>query len=1796
MDPLSRCNSPLPPLFEDFSQKSGGFDFEPLTLGSGLPEDDLTLSQLPPPLPSPLPEPIDIRALGNQVFAEESGIPEEPINAEQTLDRASVQTLIATLSYLLAWDPSQKNSYAFTRACDRIKEKITLELTSDGENALKNLIEVPLQTLIEAASLFPVDTYTFRELSAAISSLLNKTPPLLALLFEQSPEYFITLIELSIYFKKNLLSRLFTLFFTHVQTISSDHFKRAVTALSKECPPDLIQSLKEAFIRCAPNILPTLTPESFTSLLELFSKKVKKDFTLYTLFSNELYRYDPTYHSPRFQRLGITKALEFAHILVQLHPEAAPSLFKSITSCYLVNEATHELELDALHADTLTCLLKFIYQPLEELVVVCPQEVSSTIIEELTASSADTPCKMEAADPTSVLQLLHLLAEKKGDHIDRLFSSFEKIHCTEDTLGEFSGEELITLSKALFEHGNKNKNIFLTIQKLLLTRNSRGRRAWKELESTTQYEALSIFGRVGAANPELLQFTNPPTREEANSCSYHAQVALFALNCDQQQQLIDKTSSTLLDLLNKNQKLPDTLLLPLYKKYIESNYLLREDLRTALQSHIIHAASDVLSGPELANLLTQGKDTSIIHGALHNFTAVQLQQILGAYSEDKIKNRDFLIAIQDEFLRTTPENNGCKLDTLSFEEQAYLMYVLQKTDVLSEGFFNKIAQPLAAENGKLEGLQPEIVAYVAIGAVYYCKNARLLHRLEEKILRSEYGEAQPLLIEMLNAYTDPRVLIINKNNYTAALADYFKENIILKECAPKLLAKAIIGFLQAPEPPAAQFLTQLRLAFMKGSGEEYSHFHVLDIEEALLLAQKMAEHKIFTKSVYDHFFKAVLLRDENNHTRLSKATYKSLSEFMSLILNKNLLPHPYAEYEKTFVSSLEEAFLRVDENGKTTLEKNTGVNSVLDTMVLFIKHRRMSGIERLWDAIASAILPYKAEGVSALVSHPMLIPYHQQYVFNRLIDQGLPVNLPFANKDTLLILAAKTNNLAGCAKLLERGAPIHKRDANGLSALDHACMNGFTEIARLLITQYHAPIDSFEKSPFQMALKAQTWELDPRRMKAFFKAFFGDFPEIIAHISTDNGEKSLIEYLREHPEILVNRSRRHRDCNPLEVAHLLQDNLVAYSIIHEIVEQMGKTQLMQYLQTLTQKYFEPYATLLPQLFCYACNEGDVPFALELLTAYPKAIHLTDADNYGYLHSMAIAYVNDEDALDLQSDILYPIAEKLLETNIDKNFVNKHGRTPLHDFCDNGIPKTTQLLLSQGADIARVNNKKQTAFQNALGSELWKKAPAHMIQFFETFFGNQPEVMRLIKEHKGNCTLEHFRRMDLEKLIANKAENPLVVPFLFQDLILAMLLIPHLTAREFERHLKDIQNRYPRLSTRLLTDAQYAVNIDTMKASEIEANIPPKVPGVALQELLLLFDEINFTKEGAENYYDPQPLYTELGVTSIAALRAALENDFIKKIEEKRVFQGTPKRGTPALDTFYNTIESAVTHIIAACKKMDNSFDNRKKKSDAIIEFLKTKGMCGARIYNVSRNQYSVIVKNKPLTLENCLTTNLGEFRSILLESLVPSRISEDNKTIYDIHDSLLLLKHFGKKFNIPHAAMFESFDDEYGTRRLNIEEIENQFYFDLYTPTAIIAELSQQFRHDEEFRTLAIDWWKRHVPASWKKEETEKLLEKAAAAAEDRGDDRDDGVGSGAVLKQFVKKNFLNVQGKVTLEAVQQAIEEDRGQEYLGEVMDMTAVPMQMKREALIEMLVILRVITVQKFRDDGAGGSGSSR
>lgn len=2011
MDPYSRSDSPLPPLFEGFELpgKSGSSPFEPLGLDQNPLDDDAPLP------PSPPPEPIDIRSLGDQLFAEESGIPEEPTNAEQKLDRASTHTLLATLSYLLTLDPAQKNSYAFTRACDRLKEKIALELESDSENAHINLSKVPLKTLIESISLFTVDTHTFRELAAAISHTLNSTPSLLTILFGHTPEYFITLIELSAYLDTNLLSRLFTLFLTRAQTISSDHFKRAVTALSKEHSPALIQSLKMAFIMCAPNILPTLSPESFMSLLELFSKIAKKNRVLYTIFSNELHRLDPADNRSKFQRLGITKALDVAQILLKLNPQASSEAFEKITSCYLVDQTSGELEIDALDGDTLTLLLKYIYQPRDAIAVICSQETSDAILEELTASSINRPRKIEATDPALLLQLLHLLTEKKGKHIDYLFSSFEEAHCSEETLREFCGEELITLSKALFTRGNTNKKLFLTIQKLLLTRDSNGRRAWKELESRTQYETLSIFGRVGATNPELLQYTNNPTREETNTCSYHAQLALFALQCTNQQQLIDKTSNSLLDLLNKGQKLPDTLLVPLYIKYVESNYPLREDLRTVLQNHIIHGTS-TLSAPILADVLTKGvgtpsffdviyrelttqapngttklqelsietlsatiesvlsrpayhkaevatlfarelcridttqrprlskasgtlfatlincflpykeelpqlfalfsqelnqeegaktkfknmtsrdaftamqglegdkkdqltifknaflknglndtydlikfppalladlvlyitkhdiqdaplfqamyntlmyamspsqfeklertqaievftiltkkikdnqtiiahfeksflKDTNTGHYALQNFTALQLRQILKSYYQNKIKNQDLLAAIQREFVRTTPENNSCKLDAISFEQQAYMVYMLRKQGALTARFFNKIAQSLTAENGKLEALQPKIVAYVAIGAAYYCKDNDLMLRLEAKILGSEYWEMQPLLIEMFSAYTDPDALEINKNNYTAVLVDYFKENIILNECPPKLLAKAIMGFLQAPLPPAAAFLTHLRITFMKGAGRAYSHFHALDIDEALLLATKMAKHGIFTKSVYEHFFKAISLRDENNHTKLSQASYKSLSEFMSFILKGQHLPQPhYWQCAQAFVSCFQEAFLRVDENGKTTLEKSPGMSSLLDIIPLFVRYKAAAPNSPVWDAITRAILPYKTEGLDSLLKRDVISPININLIFYKLIDQGLPVNHPLANKDTPLILAVKARNLAGCEKLLQRGAHVHKRGSKGLSALDHACMNGSTEIARLLITQYHAPIDSFIKSPFQKALRANTWKQNAEHMKAFFEAFFGDFPEIIAYITADGGRKSLIKYLKDNPEIVVNRSIHDPDCNPLEIAYLLQDDFVAYNMIEKIITLMGKTQLKRYLQAITQKYFEPYTTLVPQLFCYACDIKDLPFALELLTAYPKAIQLTDANRNGYLHFMATAYTDKEEVLRFKPDTLYPIAKKLLEMNIDKNSVNADGNTALHELCWHGIPKTTQLLLSHGADIARVNKDKQTAFEHALDSELCEKQPEHLIQFFGTFFGNQPEIMRLIKEHKSACTMDHFWEIDPKKLVANKAANPLMVPFLFQDSYLAEILIPHLSLREFERYLKEIQSTYPRLSTNLLTDARYLLNQNTMKASEIEANIPPKALGVTLKELLPLFDKINFTEAAAENYYDPQPLFTELGVTSIAALRTAFENDFIKKIEEKREFQGTPKKGTPALDTFYNAIESALTHILIACKKMDNSFDNKKKKSDAIIEFLKTNGKCGARIYNVSRNQYSVIVRNKALTLENSLTTNLGEFRSILLESLVPSRISEDNKTIYDIHDSQLLLKLFGKKFNIPHAAMFESFDDEYGTRKLDEEKIETQF-FELYTPTAIIAELSQQFRYDEEFRNLAIDWWKKHVPASWKQQETEELIEKAEAIVEDEEGDID------GDLKQFAKKNFLNVRGKVTLEAVKLAIEEDRRQEYLGEVIDMAAVPMQIKREALIEMLVMLEVIEAQKFLDDGAGGS----
>lgn len=1817
MDPTasSSLSQNLPPLFEELFKRDTDYS---------LTSDNSNLDDLPlPPLPLSM-ESLQPQAIGNQLLSEESGFrSERNISVEQSLSLCTASQLIDIITGYLESDNMLKSSSHFKSALDRVLQHLITRLstvTSYNPIEKNSIINISLETLIKITSLFVErnircnkleqelrnrflhDRTHFQNLpyqvlvmhiaslsdtaenDAQISALVSSTflrhdPRTMSTI---SPPVFGKLLRFFAGTHSDEVNRLFSFFEENhcnqesLKSFTAKELIHLVDSFNKQGRQsrNTFIAIQEAFL--LPNDSPeqnkwrALDIKTQCDTLYIFRQFGVVNPSLFDLTTSLQSEIGESLEYSRYVKIaiaalkcGIQSPALFCIIetkLVSLPNNPPDELFLELLICYLTSNTreTHKVILSFFQDEAIPLLSATTPTELSQIVVhSCKKgsgspEFFDAIYRQLTDIPPNDLSKIQKLSRDDLLTTIHAICSHPQCLTGELYTIFAALLCHANTLSTVPGPMLADFIAAFSPYKASHPELFAQFGDALnaLDQES-GQTKFQKMSYTNRWR--SIVGLRGAPNDAFQQLKNiPPLISELSAEALQHILLFMSTHAIQDQPFF----------------------LALYNELIKvdgaaaAKFSQLERLQSVKIFEIL--VRQVADCTALIPIFIEKflKNETADQYDLQDIAPIQLFVIANAYNKSGVKNKNFLLAIKNELLQPDIAAGTLhKALSLTPGVLCTLAYIFVKEDLLCNSFYTMFIQPVGRN---IYALNAQTLGHLAISLFKtpYPKSFDLTHHLEVALRLADYSTEQGLLTEMLSAFADkaPSPLLFYN------LPEFFSDRIQIQTLVPKVLAQVIADFLKIRI--AYPFSLRLKDTFLEGATKNSSKFDQLHIEEALTFVQRTAYHPQFKqKGFYSHFLRAVTPHHKTEPTRLCQAETGSL---LDLILTFSAQKVPYTRLLKHLAA----AFLQRDANGKTKIENGADLEKLLKVMEIFSDAEYEN--KALWKAFGRAFLPYGIEGFSRLIRKNTIALKPRLLALYALIDSGFPPNLVRANKDTALIIAIKAKKPSIAKKLLERGAQVNKRGAGGHTPLYHACTTGNTKIATLLINEYHAFIDAHENCPFQEALEDAPWTDNPEKMKEFFGGFFIDFPAAIAHINPPNGYKDLIEHMTNYPELIVNSACIDPDCNPLEFAHLLQDENLTVAIIDKIVEVMDKDRLKEFFTKLANKYPELSKSVPLAIFSWACEHRDTAFLLKIIDTYPKAIHFSDTEGCRYLHMAA------------WDDVKHSVVKKLLELKADINAVDINGNTAIHHACNDFQSGNTELLLSYGADISRKNSKELAPFHYALFDSDGRLTIdlQKIVHFFERFFKDQPTFLDSIRQIPASIVAR--LNFPIQAFAANKSANPLMPAFLLNDRKLAEQLIPLLTGEEFDRSLQNIQQKYPRLSIELLKDARYAVNQETMRASAVESDIPPKVAGITLQELMPFFDEINFTQSQGANYCDPQPLYDELKVKSVPELRAALENGFIKKVNERWQLVGTAKKGTPGLIAFYNAIESAITHIITKCKTMDNSVDNKKKKSDLIIEFLKTNGKCGARIHNVTRTQYNLIVKNKAQTIDNCLSRNLGELRSILLESLVPPRIDETNALDYNIHDSGLLLKRFGRAFNIPNAAMFEAFNDDYGDRKLDEKAIKEQF-FDAYTPSAIILELQQQFQHDEEFREHTIDFWKTHVPQTWKSQEHMALMDEAVKLYIDNA------LGWQAALQQFARDNFLTVKGAITLDTIKAAIDDVRGQEHLGEeVIDMTAQPMQIKREKLIEMLIQLRVLEVRPFKSPGvapgAGGAGGSR
>ena len=332
---------------------------------------------------------------------------------------------------------------------------------------------------------------------------------------------------------------------------------------------------------------------------------------------------------------------------------------------------------------------------------------------------------------------------------------------------------------------------------------------------------------------------------------------------------------------------------------------------------------------------------------------------------------------------------------------------------------------------------------------------------------------------------------------------------------------------------------------------------------------------------------------------------------------------------------------------------------------------------------------------------------------------------------------------------------------------------------------------------------------------------------------------------------------------------------------------------------------------------------------------------------------------------------------------------------------------------------------------------------------------------------------------------------------------------------------------------LIEMAPFQLNSEHM-SQEVGVVIPPKPADAKVDDLLIMCQDL------------------QVDTTS----QGILKKDLIDKINEKRVYIGTPQANSPALTTFYQQIENAVCHVIAKLNSLEKTPAASERKWQVLRAFVQVAPFCGGAIQRAAIDQYDMVVRGKTLTFEKSLFEAIGDHRKMLFDTLVPP--GDQN-----IHDFLQLFFLLAKELNLPYANT--AYDDTAASLTPPDKEKAKQRFSALYTPVSIFSFVALKLQQDADFRNQYIDWWKNHIPVEWKADQYEAVRLEVGCLISQGGSQED--------VAKLLQGHLIAMQGN----GPEEAINEDRASAYLQEcVYDENFA---LTRDAMVQMLISCGII-----------------
>lgn len=293
-----------------------------------------------------------------------------------------------------------------------------------------------------------------------------------------------------------------------------------------------------------------------------------------------------------------------------------------------------------------------------------------------------------------------------------------------------------------------------------------------------------------------------------------------------------------------------------------------------------------------------------------------------------------------------------------------------------------------------------------------------------------------------------------------------------------------------------------------------------------------------------------------------------------------------------------------------------------------------------------------------------------------------------------------------------------------------------------------------------------------------------------------------------------------------------------------------------------------------------------------------------------------------------------------------------------------------------------------------------------------------------------------------------------------------------------------------------------IDVQHFKSLDLELDSSSVPSNVVVDDLLKIFDEINFTDANKPGYMPPSTRKDPVEI-SVDILKKQLEL-YVSRVNGRVPFSYTPPAyDILGLNQFYQQIENAVRLSIHKTNQNLKTFINKHnfdvKKYDTYIDQLKNEYQdllqerarlaldlaiagryCGTRYMGQSMNSYYLMYGERSIddrNLQDSLITILAQERNQIAQAQIAEHLPRD------VHGNGRYMSSLGGILGLPASKNFiEVMNESFPQNEMLA------LFFEQYHVDRIITTVQEKIKKSHYLRTKVLDWIKDQVK-NWKEAE-----------------------------------------------------------------------------------------------------------